>query len=178
MRTRFSWVILLAIIAFMNLGCGLFDGDDDTDGVTWQDAFIERVLVGNVPVQAGATVNIPLDHSYSIRFELSKPVTPASMSILFDYEIWVENLSTGDVFLLKPGLLDTNGELIWVDGSNRVIEYRADQPLSYITTGNYAGRIGSPGDSIRVRIQFLMANAVDGTQIAILDDAFYVVWTS
>jgi len=178
MRTRLSWVILLSLIAFLNLGCGSLGNDDDDSDNVFSDPFIERVLVGNVSVQAQETANVSLDNSYSMRFEFSKPVSLTSLSQAFNFEIWVQNMTTGQAFLLTPGVLDANGALVWVDASNQVIEYRANNNLSLIHTGNFSGPIGLPGDRFKIAVLFVIGRAEDGTNISVMDDTFYIVWSS
>ena len=157
----------------------MFDSSNDIDGIApWSDPFVKSVTIGNVPVHDGDTVDVPLNHSYAMRFELSKPVSHASLSTLFDFEIFVDNLSSGQSYLLTPSVLEQNGKLVWVGSGNDVIEYRANQRLSELHTGGFYDMIGSPGDKLRVRIIFLLARSDDGKQISILDDSFYIVWTS
>ena len=178
MRTRLSWVILLSLIAFLNLGCGSLGNDDDDSDNIFSDPFIERVLVGNVPVQAQETANVSLDNSYSMQFELSKPVSLTSLSQSFNFEIWVQNMTTGQAFLLTPCVLEANGALAWVGTSNQVIEYRSVNNLSLINTGGFAQPIGFPGDRFKIKVLFLIARAEDGTNISVMDDTFYIVWSS
>jgi len=178
MRTRLSWVILLSLIALLNFGCGSLGNDDDDSNSIFSDPFVQRVLVGNVPVQANETSNVSLDHSYSMRFELSKPVSETSLSQSFNFEIWVVNLTTAQAFLLTPGVLESNGHLAWVDGTDQVIEYRADNNLSMINTGAFPQPIGSPGDRFKIKILYMIGRAEDGTNISVMDDEFFIVWMS
>jgi len=176
MRTRLGLIIVLALIALIFAGCD--DNNNNKDLLfNGSDAFIERVYIGNVPVQAGGTSNVPLKHATSMRVELSNPVTRASLAELFHIAFVVTNLDTGTAFHLSEGNMPGNGELYWVDGTNKIIEYRMTHTMDTILIGGDSYSIGLPGDTLEIRILVAVGKAEDGTQFGLTMDEFFIVYT-
>jgi len=182
MRTRHLWFIFIVLLpVLLSFGCNgdnWFEDDDDGDyHYLGSDTFFERIFIGNVPIMEGETMNVPLAHVTSIRFELSREVTSYSLAQLFHFEIWVTNLDTMNAFRLTEANLLENGDLYWPDGTNQLVEYRLNHPMSYLLLGGDQISFGNPGNTFKVNIVFLTGQAKDGTQFALTDDEFFVVWT-
>ena len=175
MRTGYLCLILVALIALVGLGCN--DDNDNENLYLGSDTFFQRVYLGNVPVQEGGTYNIPLAYTTKLRFELSREVTSYSLAQLFSFEIWVTNIDTGQALRLTTANLLENGDLYWPDTTNKIVEYRLTHPMSYILVGGDQYSFGAPGNTFKVDVIFLIGLAKDGTQFALTDDQFYVVWT-
>ncbi len=174
MRTRHLWLIVLALIVLPFTGAC---EDDDEDLFGGSDTLLQRFFIGSVAIQADGTYIIPLSSVTTMRFELSREVTRASLGTLFDFEILITNLDTGDVFRITTCNLQENGDLYWPDTTNKVIEFRGSHPFDYLMVGGDAIPIGSPGNTFEVKVVFLIGRAADGTQFALTDDVFYIVWT-
>jgi len=175
MRTLLGWLLAIALTIPLCAGCSGDGNDDPIFGGS--DTWIERLYIGNVPVREGSTVNVPLANTYKIRFEVSRAVTQQSLAMLFDFQIRIENIDTGYTFLITDANIDENGDLVWVDGSNRVIEFRMTHDMSYITSGGHDYYLGELGDMFRVTCDFMVGQVADGTQFSLWGDEFYVVWT-
>jgi len=176
MRTRYGRLLLVALILMLPLvGCNKDNGDNESN---WSDGFLQRFYIGNVPVQVGETVNVPLASTYSLRFELSRPATLASLTQLLDFQMIIENTDTGVANLLTDCNMAENGELVWTDGSNMNIEFRFNHDMSFFYAGCEKCELGSVGQTFRVRLLFLVGLAEDGNQFALTNDEFYVVWTA
>ncbi len=176
MRTRYGWLLLGAILLMLPLvGC---NNDNDDNESNWSDGFLQRFYIGNVPVQAGETVNVPLGSTYSLRFELSRPATLASLTHLLDFQMAIENMDNGETALLTDCNMAENGGLVWTDGSNMNIEFRFNHDMSFFYAGGEKRELGSVGQTFKVRLLFLVGLAEDGNQFALTNDEFYVVWTA
>jgi hypothetical protein len=176
MRTRLGLIIVLAALALIFAGC---DNDNNNKDLLFNgsDAFIQRVYIGNVPIQAGGTFNVPLSYTTRMRVELSNPVTRASLAELFHVAFVVTNLDTGDAYHLSECNMPGNGELFWPDDTNKVIEYRMTHAMDRVVIGGDSYSIGSPGDTLEVRILIAVGKAQDGTQFGLTMDEFFIVYT-
>ena len=138
---------------------------------------MQRFFIGSVEIQAEGTYNVPLSSASTMRFELSRAVSRASLGTLFDFEILIHNVDTGNVYRVTACNLQENGSLFWPDEANKVIEFRGTHPFDHLLVGGTAIPIGSPGNTFEVKVVYLVGRAVDGTQFALTDDVFYIVWT-
>lgn len=163
-------------ILWSNWDTGIDDNDDD-DLFGGSDPFFERVLIGDVPCEVGKTVNIALGDITSMRFETISPVTAQSLSQLFTFLIQIENIDSGLSFNLTDDLLSENGELVWVDFTNRTVEYRMNHPMDYINVGGQKYVLGSSGDLLRINVRNLEGAAEDGSRFKYAGDEFFVLWT-
>jgi hypothetical protein len=179
MRIRLAWLLGICLIALLCAGCDAFDNDNNNADLLFRgsDTWLEHLYIGNVPVQAGNTVNVPLSQTSRIRFEVSREVTPESLGMLFDFQVRIENIDTGMTFLITDANLNENGELYWVDTTNRIIEYRMKHNMSFFRSGGQNYYLGELGDMFRVRVDFLIGQVADGSQFAFWGDEFRVVWT-
>jgi len=180
MRTRLSWILILAALALIFTGCNSLgiDDDDDDDGIlhfNGSDTFLQEMRIGNVPIQVGGTYNCPLAITRKITFETSRPVTIESLGQLFQFQFMLTNMDTGMTYLITDANLNSNGDLYFV--SDTTIEYRLFHGLDRLTTGGQDYILGSPGDTFRVDVQFVIGMAKDGTQFAFTDDTFFIVYT-
>ncbi len=183
MRNRLNWLVILAFVATVfAAGCNssleFWDDDNGNDLIPYagSDSWINHMYIGDVPIQAGRTVAIPLHKLSKIRFEVSRPVTRASLDTLFDFRIRIENFDAAWTYVdFTPCLMEQNGELVWVGDSGTVIEYRSFDNLG--TIGGEQNAIGKPGDKLRVRIDFGVAKLEDGTQVQFVGDEFFIIWT-
>ncbi len=176
MRNHLSWLIVVALLTCFFISC---NGGDSNDGVGLggSDPTIVQLTLGNIPIQVEKTHNIPLSLIRTMRFELSRPVTMQSLAQLFNFVIYITNTDTGQLFRISECNLDENGELVWIGGSNRIIEYRLDHPMDRILAGGQVHYLGQAGNTLKVEVVFFMAQASDGNQITYTDDTFYIVWT-
>jgi hypothetical protein len=183
MRTRHLWFIFIVLLPMLlSFGCNgdnwFEDNDNDNDHLyRGSDTFFQRIYIGNVPIMEGETMNVPLAHVTRIRFELSREVTSYSLAQKFHFEIWVTNLDTMQAFRLTEANLLENGDLYWPDTTNKIVEYRLNHPMSYLLVGGAPVPFGDPGNTFKVNVIFLTGQARDGTQFALTDDEFFVVWT-
>jgi len=168
MRIRHIWLIFIVILpmlfSFACNGDNWFEDDDDDDGLLYRgsDTFFQHIYIGNVPVQEGETINVPLSHVTFMRFELSREVTSYSLAQLFQFEIWVTNVDTHQTFRLTEANLLENGNLHWPDNTNQVVEYRLNHPMSYLIVGGEQISFGSPGNTFKINVVFLTGQAKDG----------------
>lgn len=139
--------------------------------------YIDQLYIGDVPVSPGTIVNVPLSNTNRIRIELLKPISAASLSLLFNLQLRIVNLDTDAAYLLDDSVIDENGELVWVDDENMIIEFRLNHDLSYIRSGGQVHNLGSPGDRFRIWIDEAAARLQDGTTMSIRGDSFDVVWS-
>lgn len=171
MRTRFGWLAIFALLILVSTGCGSTGGD-------YYDTFLRNMYVGTIPVRAGETVNIPLHTTYSLRFEFNRPVTVESLNRLLSFTIIIQNMRTGGSMVFTDPYLLSNGELVWANDSNNVVEFHLSHPLTYLNYGGFDPTLGgAPGDTYRVFVQNMVGEAEDGTQFAFVSDEFFVVWT-
>jgi len=176
MRIRYGWLIAITIIALtFTAGCNADNNDESV--FRGSNSFLNHLYIGNTEVRAGKTVNVPLAQTSRIRFEVGREVTLQSLSQLFDFQIRLENVDTGETFLFTDGNLDENGELVWVGDSNRIVEYRLKHNMDYILSGGERYVLGVVGNMFRVKVDFLVGQNQDGTQFNFVGDEFRVVWT-
>jgi hypothetical protein len=174
MRIRLSLLIALALIAMVIGGCNKDKNEDQFFG---SDNFITSITLGDVPIENGKTFNVPLSHISSIGFELARPVTPAALNGSINFSIHIENVDRGTTFLLTESLMDENGNITWLDGSNRRLEFRMTHPMNAIIAGGQPYTLGKLGDLFRIRIDYLTGVAEDGKPFSLAGDQFYVIWT-
>ena len=86
-------------------------------------------------------------------------------------------MDTGLTYSISECNVAENGELVWIEGSNRIIEYRLYHPMDRILAGGQVHYLGQAGNTLKVEVVFFMAQASDGNQITYTDDTFYIVWT-
>lgn len=178
MRMRLAWLLPLTILAFslvVAIGCESDEDDDFFFGGT--DPFVENFYIGHVPIKTGAVHNIPLAHVDSLRFEVTRPVTPESLGTTLNFSIRIQNVDNGTTTLLSDSVLDENGQLVWLDDTNRRLEYRMTHNMSFVYSGGQRYTLGKPGDRFKVRIDFLVGRSADGKTFAFTGDEFTVVWT-
>ncbi len=176
MRTRFGWLIVFAVITLLFSGCNSLDFNNDDDS-NWSDSFLKQMYIGSVPVQADETVNVSLSNTYKLRFELCRPVTNASLNQLLDFEFWIINMDTSQSFLITEGNMNANGQLVFLGDDNTVVEFRYDHDMSFFYSGGQKVEVGSPGQTFKIKLAFLVGQAQDGSQFALMEDEFFIVWT-
>jgi hypothetical protein len=174
MRTR--WLLVSALVALLCAGCS--DSGDGFILFRASDPILRSLTIGTVPVKAGEVVNVPLGVTYSVRFDLYNPVTPANVGTTLDYSIRIENIDEGKTTLLSEGVMDENGDLVWLDDTNMAIEFRMTHAMSYVVSGGVIYSLGSPGDKFRVKLDFMSGQAQDGKNFSLIGDEFFVVWTN
>ena len=176
MRTRHLWLILIALLTVSYSGCSRGNSVEDPF-FRGSDSFLEHFYIGNIPVQAGETFNIPLATVSRLRFELDRAVSPASLAQIFGFEIWITNVDRGWVFQLSTCNMLENGDLVWLDETGKLIEYRMLHNMDVVVVGGQSMEMGDPGDLFKVDVRYLFGLAQDGTQFAFSDDEFWVVFT-
>jgi hypothetical protein len=153
-------------------------GPIDTGEEPWSDNILANFYLGDVLVKSGTTANVPFMSTSIMRFDLDEPVSEASLTQDFDYEIWIENVDTGTTFYLTETNLDANGELVWLDGSNQAIEYRLNHSLDFFWSGGQKVYLGNPGDTFRVTLINLSGRAQNGGLFSLQGDEFTLVWAA
>ena len=177
MRIRLSWLLAFGLIAVIFAGCNN-DNDTNKDQLCYgTDQFLTKLVIGSIPIQNGRTYNIPLAHISSLEFELNRGVTPESFGGSINFQIRIENVDKHTTSLLTESILDQNGDLVWLDLTNRRLEYRMTHNMSYILAGGASHTLGQLGDKFRIRIDFLTGLAADGRAFSFSGDEFYVIWT-
>jgi hypothetical protein len=177
MRTRFGWLIVFALIALaLCAGCSNNDNHDVLFGAS--DPLLRSLFIGTVAVKNGESVNVPLDHTNSIRFEFNRPVSPESLGTVLDFSIRIENVDKGTTALLTDTVLDENGELVWTDGTDKNVEFRMTHNMSYVDSGGSRYVLGEVGDRFRIHVDFVIGKSADGKNFSFWGDEFFVVWTS
>jgi hypothetical protein len=166
------------LIALIFAGCQ--KNDDKGKGTLFYgtDQFLTKLTIGDVPIRNGKTFNLPLAHISSIGFEFAQPVTPESLNGTLEFALRIENIDKGTTALLTSGILDDNGNLVWLDSSNRRLEFRFTHPLNTVTIGGESIALGVLGDRFRIHIDYLTGVAADGNAFSLLGEEFYVVWTA
>jgi len=149
-------------------------GPDPIDD-EWSDGILERLFIGNVEVEPGRTANVPLSDIETIRFEFNEKISQSSLTQMFDFEIWIENLDSSSAAILTKTNLDQNGELYWPDTSNLIIEVHMDHNMSYFWSGGQKVYLGEPGDRYQVTVNYLTGRAQDGSTFNLHGDMFYVI---
>lgn len=176
MRIRIAWMIVILALAGFAISC-TDGGEDDEIFFGGSDPILENLYIGTVPVKEGATVNVPLANTNTIRFELSKPVPSTVLETTIDFMIRVENLDRGTTIILTDGILEENGHFVWLDSSNKYIEYRMNHNMTYVLSGGTMYNLGQVGDLFRINIEFITGKSGDGKSFAFWGDEFFVVWT-
>jgi hypothetical protein len=174
MQIRLSLLIALALIATIFSGC---NNNKEPDQYYGSDNFFTSISIGDVPIENGKTFNVPLAHVSSIGFELARPVTPAALNGSINFLIHIENVDRGTTTLLTESILDENGNITWLDASNRRLEYRMTHNMSTVISGGTSYSLGKLGDLFRIRIDYLTGTAEDGKPFSLTGDTFYVIWT-
>lgn len=176
MRDHLSWLIVVALLTCFFISC---NGGGSNNGIDLggSDPTIVHLTLGNTPIQMEKTHNIPLALTSTMRFELNRPITLQSLAQKFNFVIYITNIDTGQVFRISQYNMDENGELVWIEGSNKIIEYRLFHPLDRLVAGGQVYYLGEPGNTLKVEVLFFTAQTTDGNQIALTDDTFYIVWT-
>lgn len=175
MRNHLSWLIVVALLTCFFISCN--SGGNNPTGLGGSDPTIVHFTLGNTPIMVEQTHNIPLSLISTMRFELNRPVTMQSLAQKFNFVIHITNVDTGLTYSISEYNLDENGELVWIEGSNLIIEYRLYHPMDRLLAGGQLYSLGEPGNTLKVEIVFFIAQATDGNQIALTDDTFYIVWT-
>jgi hypothetical protein len=175
MRIGISSLLAFVLITLIFAGCNNENNKDEL--FFGSDQLFTKVTIGDVPVQNGHTYNVPLAHISSIRLEMARPVTPESLNGTIDFAIRIENIDKNTTTLLTESVLDENGDLVWLDTSNRTLEFRMTHNMSYVIAGGAPYTLGTLGDRFRIRIDFLTGVAADGRGFSFSGDEFEVIWT-
>jgi hypothetical protein len=174
MRTRLACILVTAILVVSAIqGC---NGSGTTD-YGGSDTWLQVLSLGDIPVKAGGTTNVPLSQINKIRFEVSKPVSTESLSKLLDFQVIISDLESYVEMVFTDDMLEANGHLVWIGDSRQIVEYRTNGPLSGIPAGTGFMKYCSPGDKFKVKISFAVLELDDGTEAQFVGDEFYIVWT-
>lgn len=174
MRYRLSWLIVVILIACFLLSC---NSNSDITSLNGSEVLIRNLTIGNVPIQVEQTHNIPLSQVSTMRFELNRAVTEQSLTQVFNFEILISNSDTGQSFRITTCNMAENGNLVWVDGSNKIIEYRLNHTMATIVSGGQSFSLGSSGNELQVTVIFMVGQSADGRHWSYTDDTFTIVWT-
>jgi len=169
--------IVLVILILGLLACS--DNNNPVAGdFNGSDPIVKEFRIGNVPITAGGTFDVPLGEVNKLSFVLNEEVDPVSFVEFLDIKITIFNQDTGSTLILNRPTMLENGSF-YVLGDNKLVEYRLLHYMDRVWIGGVPmdPAFASPGDTLEVTVQNVGGKNRIGEWFAFRFDTFKVVFS-
>lgn len=183
MRKALTLLILLSILLCLGMlacGSGSSIGPYDFNG---SDPIVKEFRMGSIAVNAGETINVPLELVDNLTFILNGKVDPITFLQFLDIRITVENLDCDNSFECQGTVrlnnldMQANGYFdISEDG--RTVEYRMYHSLDELWMGGLPidPPVARPGDTLEVTVERIVGRDKSGNWFAFQLDKFKITY--
>ncbi len=185
MRKALISLILLSILLCLGmLACGNGSGIDPYD-FNGSDPIVKEFRIGATAINAGETINIPLELVDNFTFILNGEVDPVTFLQFLDIRINVVNLDCDYSFDCQGSVrlnnldMQANGYFdISEDG--RTVEYRLYHSLDELWMGGLpiSPPVARPGDTLEITIERIVGRDKSGDWFAFQLDKFRIAYVA
>ena len=187
MRKALTLLILLSILLCLGmLACGNGNGIDPSD-FNGSDPIVKEFRIGATAINAGETINVPLELVDNLTFILNGAVDPITFLQFLDIRITIVNLDC-DAYVdfdcrgtvrLNNIDMQANGYFdISEDG--KTVEYRMYHSLDELWMGGLpiSPPIARPGDTLEITIERIVGRDKSGNWFAFQLDKFRIAYVA
>ena len=171
-------ILVLSCAAFILV----FIGCNDSNGIVpdWSHPIVKECRIGNVPIIAGGTFDVPLGEVNLMTFVLNQNVDAVTFVEFLDIKITIFNQDTNQYLILTRNTMLENGSF-YVGQNSQYVEYRLLHYMDRVWIGGVPidnPPFASPGDTLEVKLDYVSGRNAAGAWFNFHLDTFKIVFST